>query len=235
VSDLHYGELKSAVNRDLRACIKALDEGDAAQARASAVSAVDLCVHSLNGGGSQLSARERSKALVRGILAAACRDLADCEELSRNAQLGGREVEKFWNQLVGCLERLEYVQIRLDGAEVEQLIQRVIALKDLFDQRFGTGMYANPEIVIRRELCSICNDDFRKCDHMAGRVYDGVMCRRLGESAVVRSVVFVKQSTDLRCRVWPGRWDEKTKQYAIVEMLNSFRVEDLSDPKQASV
>jgi hypothetical protein len=230
VSDLNYGELKRAVNEAMRTCFGSLESGDAPKARQAAASAVELCEHSLNGGGSLLTGKEKSKTLIRGILAAACRDIADCGDLLQQPNLQGGEVEKLWNRIVDCLERLEYVQLRLDGAEVGQLIDRAHFLREQFDARFGTGLYANPEIVVRRELCSICNDDFRKCNHVAGRVYDGVLCRRLAEDAAVKSVTFVKQPVCLRCRVWPGTWDEKTKQYSFVEVLNSFRMDDLSDP-----
>jgi hypothetical protein len=231
VSDLNYGELKSAVNEALRSCLRALEDGDAPVARSAAASAVELCAHSLNGGGSLLTGKEKSKTLIRAILAVACRDISDCDERIRQINIPASEVEALWNRIVDCLERLMYVQQRLDGAEVEQLIQRVHSLRDEFDARFGTGLYANPEIIVRRELCSICNDDFRQCDHIAGRVYDGVLCRRLAEDATIRNVTFVKQPVCLRCRVWPGTWDEATKQYAFVKVLNSFRLDDLNDPK----
>ena len=231
MSDLNYEELKAAVNEALRTCFRSLEEGDAPSARVAAASAVDICSHSLNGGGSLLSGKEKSKTLIRGILAAACRDISDCDHVIRQVNLGGQEIERLWNRIVDSMERLEYVQLRLDGAEVEQLIERAVGLRDEFDARFGTGLYANPEIVVQRELCSICDDDFRKCNHVEGRVYDGVLCRRLAGDAVVRSVTFVKQPVCLRCRVWPGTWDEKTKQYSFVEVLNSFRLDDLSDPK----
>jgi hypothetical protein len=230
VSQLNYGELKAAVNKAMRACLRSLDEGNRPQARAAAVSAVDLCSHSLNGGGSLLSGKEKSKTLVRGILAAACRDIADCDELMTRPQLEAREIESLWDRLVGCMERLEFVRLRLEGADVEQLLHRTRAIKDQFDGRFGGGLYANAEIVIRRQRCSVCNDDFRKCDHQAGKVYDGVMCRRMADDATVRTVSFVKQPVDLRCRLWPGKWDEKTRQYALLAMLDSFSVDDLSDP-----
>jgi len=231
VSERGYSELKSAVNKAMHQCLRSLDEGDAQRARKVAATAVELCADGLNGGGAELTGKEKSKALVRGILAAACRDLADCQDSIRKVQIEAAEIERLWTHLVACMERLEYVQIRLNGAEVEQIFSRVAAIRDQFDKRFGTGLYANPEMVVHRALCSICNEDFRRCEHVARRVYDGALCRRLPQDARVRAVSFAKQPVDLRCRVWPGTWDEKTKQYSFVSMLNSFRVDDLTDPR----
>src|ERR1700722_16619706 len=163
----------------MRSCLRRLEGGDARHARQAAVTAVDACRHGLNGGGAALSGKEKSKALVRGIFAAACRDLSDCDDLIRQENLADRQMETLWNQLLGCLERLEYVRGKLDGIPVDQLIERATKLREQFDARFGAGMYANLEFVIRRELCSICNDDFRRCNHRAGRVYDGLLCRRI--------------------------------------------------------
>jgi hypothetical protein len=230
VSQLNYGDLKAAVNKAMRACLRSLDEGDRRQARASAASAVKLCAHSLNGGGSLLSGKEKSKALVRGIFAAVCRDLSDCEELMGQAKLDDRQIEGLWDRLIACMERLEFVRCRLDGGEVDQLLKRAAAMTDKFNDRFGGGLYGRAEIVIRREICNICNDDFRKCEHQAGKVYDGVMCRRRPEGAAVRAVAIVKEPVDLRCRLWPGKWDETARQYAFLEMIDANPVDDLSDP-----
>jgi hypothetical protein len=230
VNDLTYSQLKTVVNDAMRICLRSLDVGETRQARLVAATAVDLCRDGLNGGGSNLSGEEKSKTLVRGILAAACRDLSDCDDMLGQNRLEDPQVESLWNRLLGCLDRLEYVRDWLEGLAVDQLIERVSRLKDRFDQRFGAGLYANPEFVIRRELCSICNDDFRRCIHRDGTVYDGVLCKRIACDAFTRSVSFVKHPIDLRCRVWPWRWDQESRQYSFTPVLDSFRLDDLSDP-----
>jgi hypothetical protein len=232
MSDLTYNELKGVVNDAMRSCLRSLESGDALEARTEAVKAVDACRHGLNGGGAAFSGNEKSKTLYRGILAAACRDLSDCDTMMQQDQLPGDKLESLWNRLLICIERLAFVRGKLDGVPIEDLADRATMIREKFDARFGAGLYANPEFIVRRELCSICNDDFRRCSHRDLRVYDGVLCRRIPKDVTVRAVSFVKQPTDLRCRVWPWRWDEQAKKYSFEPILDSSNLDDLSDPSE---
>jgi hypothetical protein len=227
-----YNDLKSAVNKALSASAKALEQGRFEEARHTAASATAQCKAGLNGAGQGATAKERSKTLIRGILCAACRDIADSALLMSRTRLDGKEPETIWNQLINSLERLRYVDGRMEGPLVEKLIAQANQMKDRFDERFGQGLYAKSEVFIARELCSICNDDFRRCEHLAGRLYDGVMCKRVAENPEIRSLSFVRQLSDFRGRLWPWNWDEQQKRYSTEAILASCQLDDLSDPRR---
>ena len=230
MSNLSYSQLNAVVKEMMQKCLRSLDEGDVPQARTAAAAAADVCRHSLNGGGAELAGSEKSRTLICGILAAACRDMSDCQQQLHSPNLADTQVETLWNRLIDCLERLEFVRMRLEAPGVEQFLSYAQNLRQRFDQRFGPGLYANPEIVIHGEICNLCNDDFRRCGHISGRVYDGVLCKRIPRQMTVRSVTVGKRAVDLRFRVWPWSWDAARRQYSFAPLMRETRMDDLSDP-----
>lgn len=66
----------------------------------------------------------------------------------------------------------------LDLFAVPRLAEMVERWQALYPYR----VFASPEMVIRREECSVCGrarGPFDACTHKVGRVYDGVMCSRI--------------------------------------------------------
>jgi hypothetical protein len=55
--------------------------------------------------------------------------------------------------------------------------------------------------LIKKSLCSICNDDYEKCDHIKGKLYMGEMCCRIITKAELEEASFVEVPANKHCRV----------------------------------
>lgn len=59
----------------------------------------------------------------------------------------------------------------------------------------------SPEMIVRKWKCSICHDDFEKCPHEIGQVYDGVVCQAIAREIKFTGVSIVDHPQNHRCRI----------------------------------
>jgi hypothetical protein len=64
--------------------------------------------------------------------------------------------------------------------------------------------------IIKKSKCSICDDDFQKCDHIKGRLYFGEMCYRIITEMELEEISFVDNPANKHCRVLTIELDGKT-------------------------
>jgi hypothetical protein len=157
------------------------------------------------------------------------RGLFDYAELIEHTSQEGWEtdnpkIEVIWLNLCDCSDRISFVQPAASGRIFEKIFSRLQALEDWFAARFGTGVYSSPEILVKRELCSICNQDIRRCDHIAGHVYEGRICYGVPEDISLESSSIVQVPHDRRCRIWP--WQLKGGVASGIVLFTFFRVDD---------
>lgn len=55
--------------------------------------------------------------------------------------------------------------------------------------------------IIKKSKCSICNEDYKICDHIKGRLYMGEMCCRIITEIDLEEVSFVENPANKHCRV----------------------------------
>ncbi|WMN11510.1 hypothetical protein QYS49_38630 [Marivirga salinae] len=133
-------------------------------------------------------------------------------------------LENVWLKLWDSKDRLDSVRGRIQSKIVELIYSNLEDLLDQYRQNFGNGLYASPEILIKKELCSICNKDIRACSHIKGRWYNGIICRGIAEDIEMKTISLVTVPRDPRCRVWP--WREKEDRVFEMPVLTLFQVDD---------
>ncbi len=140
-------------------------------------------------------------------------------------------VESVWIKLCDCRERLEFVSHYFQGEVIERVIQDLNGLEEFFRDAFGNGYYCSPGIVLDGSICNICNQDFRACSHIAGRLYAGRICFYQPLNPQIDHVAIVKTPKDLRCRIWDWhiKDNEDKKTGITIEnlcVLTTFSVND---------
>jgi hypothetical protein len=229
MSEFDLAEVNSFVDEAIDRCRRRLEADDPWSARLAVTSAANYCRSLLRESRMDLTDDDKSSVLLLGILCAAHRDFADCFDLLKKPFLRFNEVELLWTRLIDCLERMDVVRGAIEGTGVDWLAAQVSGAYDHVLQQFGPGLYCSPEIVVDRELCSICGKDYRACGHRAGVIYDGKRCRKLADGMELRSSSIVKIPVDRRCRIWPWNFDKETNRFS-AKLLTTFDVDDLTDP-----
>lgn len=63
--------------------------------------------------------------------------------------------------------------------------------------------------IIKESKCSICNNDYEKCDHLKGKLYMGEMCCRIITEMELEEVSYVENPANKHCRVLTIEMDGK--------------------------
>jgi hypothetical protein len=230
---LTYLEFELVIDRALKNFVELIAKGNATRARSTIASTIVCCRHVLERPSSPLSVLEKSNLMIMAIFCVACRDYADCHQYSDRVLLNSSETELLWGHLIDCLDRLKFVTPSIQGPVVRWLINRASELENNLQKQFGPGLYCSPEIVLKEELCSICNEDFRRCAHQSGKIYNGSVCQRIARIESVRGVGLVTDPVDRRCRIWPWNTDKHKRILTSVTIITAFNASDLSDPRQS--
>lgn len=64
--------------------------------------------------------------------------------------------------------------------------------------------------VVKKCLCSICNDNYAKCNHIKGKLYNGELCTREISEMTVEEISFVETPANKHCRQLTISYNEKT-------------------------
>ncbi len=148
---------------------------------------------------------DSGKALATSGLFRALYDFTILKELTEVPSwwCHSKTIEQAWGLYWDCIERFDFVNGAVETPVLDQADEYLTGFKRRFDEAIGTGnLYASPEIIIKRETCSICRKDIRACDHVPGRVYGGLHCQAMVEDFDIRAVSFVRTPKDPRCRIW---------------------------------
>ncbi len=192
-----------------------------------AQSVIDRCKSILKGIKSGEDPSKRSEALIFGILFRSFQDFTDLCKITESAEFNENHdlIEKAWTALCDCKQRIEYAASCCTSHDViEWIFGELEKYQDAFHNAFGPGIYFSPEILIEKETCNICGQDFRACNHISGVIYDGVRCFAIPKDIQLINVSFVEYPTDLRCRAWP--WQVKDDNIVSGYILTTFSMDD---------
>lgn len=129
------------------------------------------------------------------------------------------KTEAIWYGLWDAIERLEYVDSHYsDKSLCSALLEQLRRLESNFYDNFGRGLYASPEILIKKATCTICGENIKACSHITGVIYNGVPCRENAEDFTLHGVSLVNSPHDMRCRVWP--WKMQKDGHFDVRIMN---------------
>ncbi|MEZ4973083.1 MAG: hypothetical protein R2820_07210 [Cyclobacteriaceae bacterium] len=85
----------------------------------------------------------------------------------------------------------------LDASFLDGFVDRLSAYEKLL---FPSMMFHSVGGIIRKSLCSICNDDYNKCDHLKGNLYMGEMCVHIITKMDLEEASVVENPANKLCR-----------------------------------
>lgn len=176
-----------------------------------------------------------SETLIFGILFHGFLNHLELETLaSRQSWLQHtKDVEDGWCILCDAQDRLTYVAPAVNLDAVPLVLERLDELERSISSNYGSGLFMSPEALWKGMNCSICEIDYRICEHHAGGIYNGVRCTVSPREIVgVRAVSLVDTPQDRRCRIWPWHYSREENGYvkfAKVPIMTAFRVDEFLD------
>jgi len=206
-----------------------IDSGNKKQARDQAQLVINMCKNVLKSVRCGVDPENRNKALCFGILFRGLQDFVDLTEITDVPDWITEHalIEKAWTKMWDCKERIEYASYFCHERTIEWVLSRIEFLEKVFFTTFGPGLYSSPEIIAKQEICNVCKNDFRSCDHIAGRIYDGIRCLVKPKDIQLRRVSIVEAPKDPRCRIWSWRLrEDNTTEICI---MTTFRMDDFID------
>ena len=173
--------------------------------------------------------KKKNAALLSGIL---IRGIQDATQLFRLSSTEGwsmdtSKIEDAWINLCDAQDRLSYVSTFTSLTKLAWLIDRLNAMDAEFMRVLGPGMYMSPEILVKKELCSVCQQDIKGCDHILGHLYAGVRCFGIAQDMALESISVVMNPKDRRCRIWPWRYKGGNRFESVVATM--FSLDDFLD------
>jgi hypothetical protein len=80
----------------------------------------------------------------------------------------------------------------------EEHHRRLVAIEKLV---FPPQVFISSGMVVHKQECSICGEDYEQCEHLAGKPYMGEFCYIIGREPELDDVPVVEDPADKRCRV----------------------------------
>jgi len=142
-----------------------------------------------------------------------------------------KNIEIVWNLLQNSEDRLKASMRFLPiQPEIIASINKLIDENEqFFLKNFGSGVYSSPEVLIKKTKCSICHLDFRDCDHLQGVLYNGKICKIMGEDIEFHGSALVSEPRDRRCRIWPFNAEKEANGSLLIKnsiMMTTFSIDD---------
>jgi len=136
------------------------------------------------------------------------------------------KIEEAWIYYWDCRQRFDASGPTFGGTAVELVQQGLKETAEWFDRTFGPGVYSSPEILVKKQVCSICAQDFRACSHILGRLYGGKRCVRVAQGIQPNgmAVALVTEPLDPRCRIWP--WQREGNHLKGICLMTMFQIDD---------
>lgn len=144
--------------------------------------------------------KEKNEKVANLILCLQLGSRAVCCELSMLVFLKDNEMEKAWNNLIEA-QYLTLNVIRNHPTNGDYLLGYMKRLNEYETLLFPKMMFSSYGGIIKNSECSICGNDYGKCDHLKGKFYMGQMCCRIIKEVDLEEVSTVENPADKRCRV----------------------------------
>lgn len=149
-------------------------------------------------------------------------------------QLDQKETEMVWQMLWDAKERLDSFDNHYSDKNILQgHYDQLKRLEHYFYDIFGKGIYMSPVIMIKKSTCSICGKNIKACAHVTGIFYEGRICREVVDDLEMRGADMVNSPRDMRCRIWPWNFTDKTHinvRIMNLNQLDAFIFDDDNNP-----
>jgi hypothetical protein len=155
--------------------------------------------------------KENDEDSANTLLAIECFCQALRSEMLTWIALKKEDPNKAWNYLV---EAQDWVKASTHAKPLERLQQEeyIEKLHQIEKVVFPPQVFNSPSYVIKSVQCSICNEKYGKCHHIAGKAYMGRLCSEIVTDFEIQHVAIVSYPFDKKARVpeiWQnGKWKD---------------------------
>lgn len=120
-------------------------------------------------------------------------------EISMLINLKEGNMNVAWNHLIYAQNKTSIVACN-HPLNNENNLKGYLARLDTYEKViFPKMMFASTGGIIRETKCSICKDDYEECDHMKGKMYNGVLCVREIHKIELEEVSIVDKPANKLC------------------------------------
>jgi hypothetical protein len=155
--------------------------------------------------------REGDEDAANQVLALRCMINALRYELKMWIDLKEENWDVAWNSMVDAQEFAKTARSAHDIAEQCNATNYLHKLEAIEEVIFPPQMFNSPALLVDRFTCSICRENYRECDHIAGQPYWGYFCQRVvDEIAGTREVSIVDNPEDKKARITEFITDDDT-------------------------
>lgn len=113
-----------------------------------------------------------------------------------------------WDFLVDAEVILGNV-IRNYPFETDHLYLQLNKFKNYEDLLFPKMTFHSAGSIVKESHCSICEEDYGKCDHIKGKLYNGELCCRIITEQELEEISLVKNPANKHCRTLYVEYDNK--------------------------
>ncbi|OUJ18899.1 hypothetical protein AMET1_0550 [Methanonatronarchaeum thermophilum] len=150
----------------------------------------------------ELAVKNKDEDMANKILAVRCGCRAIRSELDMWLSLKSEEWIESWGSLVDAQDFLR-------SAQSAHKMMRKPNIQNMQDKYrwvekfvFPPQTYLSPGFVVKKFVCSICGEDYEKCDHIEGLPYWGKFCNRIiADIEKVQEISVVEEPKDKGCRI----------------------------------
>ena len=107
---------------------------------------------------------DNNVAYITGVLFKGLTEFIQLAELTRDTQwpFDNKRTETIWGLMWNAIDRFEYCKRYFQSEDFSWIQNKLQELHENFKSNFGHGLYLSPEILIKKESCSICKQDTQK-------------------------------------------------------------------------
>lgn len=107
--------------------------------------------------------------------------------------------DQAWDQLIIAQMMASAAMRAHEGfRHLESHNERFRAIEQLV---FPKQIFVSSGMIVRSQLCSICDEEYEDCDHLIGRPYMGEFCYIFARDLEFDHVAIVDEPADKRCRM----------------------------------
>jgi len=145
------------------------------------------------------AAAERDERAANFLLGLQCAARALASELKVYLLLKDDRPEAAWDALIDTQDALAgALRAGPEFAHLEPQAQRA---RELEDYLFPPQMFLSAGLIVHKQVCTICGQDYTECDHIAGMPYCGEFCAVQLTEAEADHVAIVEEPANRRCRL----------------------------------
>lgn len=151
----------------------------------------------------QRSINKGNENMANILLCIECIIDANRSELRMWIQLKERLYDDAWNSLISTQNRVKASRRAHEISKKYNIDSYLSKLNSIEQIVFPEQQFNSPALIVLEEWCTICDEKYSKCSHIAGKPYWGEFCsRRMGKIIATDHLAIVDEPESKQARVY---------------------------------